>query len=88
MAFIHNPENKQEVNHKNGIKTDNYWTNLEWATPKENSTHAYVNGLAIVRYGEEGSGAMFTNEEIKDIRQLAKTIPRKEIVDKYKAAET
>lgn len=45
MAFVSNPDNKPQINHKNGDTNDYRVENLEWVTSKENVRHSIVTGL-------------------------------------------
>jgi len=52
IAFHKNPENKPEVNHKDGNKHNNNDWNLEWSTKSENCTHAIETGLRDIKGGK------------------------------------
>ena len=57
IHFVPNPKKKSTVNHKNGIKSDNNITNLEWCTQSENSQHGFDTGLICQKKGAENSNS-------------------------------
>lgn len=65
--FVPNPENKKEINHKKGIKTDNRAKEIEWATASENQIHAYSTGLNVAKIGEDCYGTSLTNKIVLTI---------------------
>lgn len=47
IAFIPNPNNYSQINHKDGNKANNHVDNLEWCTQSQNMKHAYDIGLRV-----------------------------------------
>ena len=69
-TFLDNPEKLPEVNHIDGIKTNNCVDNLEWCTQFENMQHAFATGLK--GRGEANPQAKLKEENIPEIRELLK----------------
>lgn len=84
-AFLNNKNVFLEINHKNGIKTDNNLDNLEWVTRSENMKHAFKNGLNKSRdmKGENGANSKLKNKDVLKIRELLMKLKPKEIASIY-----
>lgn len=83
-AFIENPDNKPEVNHKDGNKANNHVSNLEWATCMENIHHAWANNLSTAKYCENHPNSIYTREQIESVCELISenNFTMKEIAEK------
>ncbi len=84
--FIENPENKPQVNHKDGNKLNNHITNLEWMTNKENINHASENKLLYRPNGEKCHYSKLTANEVIEIRKLKGKKTHKEIAKLFNVA--
>lgn len=50
-------DDKMQVNHKDGNKSNNHIDNLEWVTNRENVIHAFKNNLIKIPKGENNATA-------------------------------
>lgn len=72
--FIPNTENKEEVNHKNGIRDDNRKVNLEWNTTSENMFHSFreLGRQPKNNTGIKNPKVILTEKQVLEIRRLHK----------------
>lgn len=82
---------KLETNHKDGNKTNNALSNLEYCNHSYNVKHAFDNGLATALFGEENGNAKLSEEKVKYIRNVAATggryYGRKILAEKFRVSE-
>lgn len=85
--FISNPENKPQVNHKNGIKRQNNVENLEWNTQVENLLHSYAELGRTRTIGTNHGLSKMNDEKVIEARMMYKNnIPIRQIALKFGVA--
>lgn len=81
QAFIPNPDNKPEVNHRDGNRFNNFVGNLEWMTAKENTQHAIANDL--IKLGEERHDTKLTNAQVEYVRNNPDALTGRELAKRF-----
>ena len=84
--YVPNPDNKEQVNHKDGNKLNNSANNLEWMTNQENRTHAVNNFLQL--QGEDCPYSKLNWEAVEYIRANPDHLLQRELAEMFGVART
>jgi len=86
-AFIPNPNNLSQVNHKDENKTNNSVDNLEWCSPQYNSSYGTrKNRLSNSLKGNKNRAKIFTCVETNEVNTVEYFNTKYNIKNKYAIA--
>jgi len=77
---------KLEVNHINGVKTDNRLENLEYCNHSSNMMHARLTGL-INNKGERSGTSKLSKDQVLEIRSLKGHLTQSKIAEMFNVSE-
>ena len=86
QAFIQNPDSKPQVDHRYGMKFDNFVENLRWVTGDENIKFTAEQGLR--KFGEDNPIAKLTSDEVQYIRLNPNNLTIVELAEEFDVCKT
>lgn len=71
LYYIPNPNNYPQVNHKDGNKANNHFSNLEWCTNSMNHQHSIITGLRKYKLNKQQAEHIKVSKNVVSAKQLA-----------------
>lgn len=88
LCYVENPYNYNEINHIDGNKNNNHYSNLEWCTHKQNMEHCFRLGLRRNPIGSKNVKAKLKEEQVLKIRKLyANGVKTKKLMEMFNVSK-
>lgn len=87
LAFCKNPNEYKEVNHIDGNKLNNDYSNLEWCSRSHNLKHCYKMQLRNCK-GTKNANCKLTDGQILQIRSLKNSLSQSQIAKQFNVTQS
>lgn len=88
QSFVGEIPKGKQINHIDGDKLNNKLKNLEVVTPKENTQHAWRNGLSKKQMGEKNGLSRLKEWQVLEIKRLGHRVSQKELAKMFDCHQT